>query len=159
MCASFEVKYLSPLAKLFKLPADLYRGSPCCAPAVRPALPRGEGASQRWSLAVQVRSEVPRVAPLMVWKSSRREECFIFLVRNAESKQKAPPNKKGDSQKCCSLELCSALTTILRTSRLASSVACARQTTMDPLSTFWYRFFLEGEREMQMLCSCISSCL
>lgn len=119
-------------------------------------MPRGEGASKRWSLAVQVRSEVPHVAPLVVWKSSKWEECFMFLVHNANNKQKAPPNKKGDAQKCCSLELCSTLTTILRTSRLASSVACARQTTMDPLRAYFGTEFSWREKE-KCWCSALIS--
>lgn len=64
----------------------------------------------------------------------------MFLLHNVKSKQKAPLKDKGDSQKCCSLvETCRTLFTTLRTSRLASSVACAAQTTMNPLNTFWVR--------------------
>ena len=64
----------------------------------------------------------------------------MFLVHNVKSKQKAPLKDKGDSQKCCSLlETCRTLSTTLRTSRLASSITCASQTTMNPLNTFWVR--------------------
>lgn len=73
-------------------------------------------------------------------ESSRRGRSVLFLVHSIKSKQKAPLKDKGDSQKCCSLlETCRTLSSTLRTSRLASSIVCAGQATMNPLNTFWVR--------------------
>lgn len=64
----------------------------------------------------------------------------LFLVHSVKCKQKALLKDKGNSQKRYSLlETCRTLSTTLRTSRLASSITCAGQTTMNPLNTFWVR--------------------